>query len=170
VHCTALHLCTFICLDCIDVLAPGEDIATASAGPSSSSRGAEGGGSLLSGSSASAAIVTGFASLLFSALLDNSRARQMIAETLNEDDISTFLRVAVIYNQRAAARQAHSSPWISECSIGTKEDLLEMVFYSLGRIKESLVLNDPERPAAFNNLKRNFASFTKKKYARKYEE
>jgi hypothetical protein len=103
-------------------------------------------------------------------LLDDGPARQLLVETLNDDDISTFLRVAVIYNERTLTKVSHSDTWVSECSIGTKETLLEMFLYSLNRLKDNLTLNDPRRPKAFNNLKRNFASFTKTLQTGKYEE
>ena len=143
--------------------------AEAEAGAAGTGAGA-GAVSRLTGSSASAAIVTGFASLLFSALLENSGARQLLADTLNDDDISTFLRMAVIFNERTLVKVAHTETWVPECSLGTKENLLEMFLRSLHRLKENLTLNDPKRPKAFNNLKRNFASFTRKKNLGKYEE
>lgn len=124
---------------------------------------------LVTGSSASAAIVTGFVSLLFSALLEDSHARHLMSEILNEDDLSQFLRVAVLNNERVIEMVAHLETW-AECSIGTKAHILEMLILSLRRMRDNLVIDDPSRPKAFNNLKRNFASFTKLKNRKKYEE
>ena len=144
-------------------MAPGDRVLTTTVGPSLSEM------SVISGSSASAAITTGFASRLFSAILSDSAARELLSDTLNYDDISTFLRTAVVYNERILKKVAHVDAWV-DCSLGTKDTLLEMFTFSLHRLKGNLVLDDPARPKAFNNLKRNFASFTKKKNMKKYEE
>jgi len=153
--------------DCIDILAPGQHIMSVSATRNGDSIDEE--VVLVTGSSASAAIVTGFVSTLFAALLEDSQARQLMIETLNEDDLSQFLRVAVVNNERIIEMVAHLESW-AECSIGTKAHVLEMLLLTLRRIKDNLVMNDPSRPKAFNNLKRNFASFTKLKNRKKYEE
>lgn len=150
--------------DCIDILAPGLDIAAASVVQSNESD-----VELVSGSSTSAAIVSGFASVLFSALLEDGYTRKLLIDTLNEDDLSTFLRVAVLHNERVISMVAHMETW-AECSVGTKENVLTALVTSLKRLQDNLVADDPSRPKAFNNLKRNFASFTKLKNAKKYEE
>ena len=154
----------------MDILAPGEGIATATTASQNEFLGENVG--FMTGSSASAAIVSGYASLLFSALMEDNNlyARQLLMDTLNEDDITSFLRVAVLYNERAMTnKMPHSNSWIPECSIGKKDNILEMFVYSLQRIKENLRTNDPSRPKAFNNLKKNFATFMKKKNIGKYE-
>ena len=127
--------------------------------------------SFLTGSSASAAIVTGFASLLFSALLENSSARQLLADTLNDDDISTFLRFAVMPNEKALTRQVHEEALMPECRIGTKETVLHMFLRSLHKLRDNLSQDHPaERPQGFHKLKSRFASFTKQQRLGKYEE
>jgi hypothetical protein len=184
-------------LDCIDVVAPGEDIpaptiggiigrgsesdssrSSDSSSSSSSNSGSDNNNSsgninsavtVISGSSASAAIVTSLASLLFSAILRDPVAMKLLANTLNDDDISTFLRGAVIYSERSVKKEVHIDG-LPQCSIGTRTTLLDMFYLSLHKLEDSLTLNHPSRPKAFNNLKSKFAKFTKNKNAKKYEE
>ena len=88
-------------------------------------------------------------------------------EVLNEEDVLPFLRNSLLYNERALVREFHMDAW-PECSIGTKESYLDMIKTHLKKLKSSLSL-DNSKPAAFNRLKRNFASFTKLKNIEKYE-
>jgi hypothetical protein len=123
----------------------------------------------VSGSSASSAILTGYASLLFSALLDDSYVMKKINDLLFEDDITTFLRNTIIYNQRPMHREVHIDPWV-QCSIGRKQSLIDMVQYSLNRLENNNLFQDSTKPQAFRNLKMSFASHRKASNMKKYEE
>eukprot|EP00602_Paraphysomonas_sp_CaronLab_P013279 CAMPEP_0185041760 /NCGR_PEP_ID=MMETSP1103-20130426/41456_1 /TAXON_ID=36769 /ORGANISM="Paraphysomonas bandaiensis, Strain Caron Lab Isolate" /LENGTH=409 /DNA_ID=CAMNT_0027581631 /DNA_START=89 /DNA_END=1318 /DNA_ORIENTATION=+ len=153
--------------DCIDINAPGEFISTPFIGESNRIQ------STLTGSSASAAIVTGIAANLYAVLRSNrtlakhSTVYEFIKSQVPETEASLFVRNILLSSRvsigKSLAKEAHMNSF-NECDLrNTKTFVKAAVDHS----KKLMALAD--RPQAFQKVKKNLAAHQKKKAEALYE-